>query len=154
MVHSDTHGSLCRYKPGNGFHVLAAHTDSPCPKLRPVSYSAKGGFLHVRVQPYGTGVWQTWFDRDLSIAGRVLLRRKDGVLVHELVRVRRPILRIPTLAKPLDRCACLHSVTYLPSFFNYSIRHRHFLDKNLTSTATNNSEVFIVLVVMLIILLT
>jgi aspartyl aminopeptidase len=101
-----THGSACRYKPGNGFHVVAAHTDSPCPKLKPVSYSAKGGFLHVRVQPYGTGVWQSWFDRDLSIAGRVLLRRKDGVLIHELVRVRRPILRIPTLAKPLERCAC------------------------------------------------
>lgn len=92
-----------KYKPGNGFHVVAAHTDSPCPKLKPVSYSAKGGFLHVRVQPYGTGVWQSWFDRDLSIAGRVLLRRKDGVLIHELVRVRRPILRIPTLAKPLER---------------------------------------------------
>nr|XP_024356341.1 probable aspartyl aminopeptidase isoform X2 [Physcomitrium patens] len=92
-----------KYKPGNGFHVVAAHTDSPCPKLKPVSYSAKGGFLHVRVQPYGAGVWQTWFDRDLSIAGRVLIRRKDGELVNELVRVRRPILRIPTVAKILDR---------------------------------------------------
>jgi aspartyl aminopeptidase len=92
-----------KYKPGNGFHVVAAHTDSPCPKLKPVSYSAKGGFLHVRVQPYGEGVWQSWFDRDLSVAGRVLLRRKDGVLVHELVRVRRPVLRIPTVTKPPDR---------------------------------------------------
>ncbi|XP_024361340.1 probable aspartyl aminopeptidase isoform X3 [Physcomitrium patens] len=92
-----------KYKPGSGFHVIAAHTDSPCPKLKPVSYSAKGGFVHVRVQPYGAGVWQTWFDRDLSVAGRVLLRRKDGDLVNELVRVGRPILRIPTVANPVDR---------------------------------------------------
>lgn len=83
--------------------MVAAHTDSPCPKLKPVSHSSKGGFLHVRVQTYGTGVWQTWFDRDLSVAGRVVLRRKDGELVHELVRVQRPILRIPTLTKVLDR---------------------------------------------------
>lgn len=98
---------LCRYKPGNGFHVVAAHTDSPCPKLKAVSNSSKGGFLHLRVQTYATGQWQTWYDRDLSVAGRVVLRRKDGELVHELVRVRRPILRIPTMAKPLDRWASL-----------------------------------------------
>ena len=63
--------------------------------------------MHLRVQTYATGQWQTWYDRDLSVAGRVVLRRKDGELVHELVRVRRPILRIPTLAKPLDRWASL-----------------------------------------------
>jgi aspartyl aminopeptidase len=51
----------------------------------------------------GQGFGKSWFDRDLSVAGRVVLRRKDGELVHELVRVRRPILRIPTLTKVLDR---------------------------------------------------
>ncbi|KAH8937134.1 hypothetical protein BDL97_16G010100 [Sphagnum fallax] len=92
-----------KYKPGNGFHVVAAHTDSPCPKLKPVSHSSKGSFLHIQVQTYGPGLWHTWFDRDLSVAGRVLLRRKDGELVHELVRVRRPILRIPSLPKVPER---------------------------------------------------
>ena len=94
-----------KYEPGAGFAIVGAHTDSPCPKLKPVSAVRKGGFLGVGVQTYGGGLWHTWFDRDLSVAGRVLLRRgKDGGrTTHELVRVDRPIMRIPTLAIHLDR---------------------------------------------------
>ncbi|KAH9536021.1 hypothetical protein CY35_17G083900 [Sphagnum magellanicum] len=92
-----------KYKAGNGFHVVAAHTDSPCPKLKPVSAASKAGFLNVGVQTYGSGLWHTWFDRDLSVAGRVLVRRKGVGVVHELVKVERPIMRIPTLAIHLDR---------------------------------------------------
>lgn len=94
-----------RYEVGNGFHVVAAHTDSPCPKLKPVSAASKAGFLNVGVQTYGGGLWHTWFDRDLSVAGRVLLRRANGTVVQELVKVERPIMRIPTLAIHLDRYA-------------------------------------------------
>lgn len=96
---------VCRYEPGNGFHIIAAHTDSPCPKLKPVSAATKAGFLNVGVQTYGGGLWHTWFDRDLSVAGRVLTRRKGQNVHQELVKVRRPILRIPTLAIHLDRYA-------------------------------------------------
>lgn len=92
-----------KYEVGNGFHVVAAHTDSPCPKLKPVSAASKAGFLNVGVQTYGGGLWHTWFDRDLSVAGRVLLRRENGTVVQELVKVERPIMRIPTLAIHLDR---------------------------------------------------
>lgn len=96
-------GHFHRYEVGNGFHVVAAHTDSPCPKLKPVSAATKAGFLNVGVQTYGGGLWHTWFDRDLSVAGRVLLRRENGSVVQELVKVERPIMRIPTLAIHLDR---------------------------------------------------
>ncbi|KAL2630510.1 hypothetical protein R1flu_015196 [Riccia fluitans] len=92
-----------RYEDGKGFNVVAAHTDSPCPKLKPVSANTKAGFLSVGVQTYGGGLWHTWFDRDLSVAGRVLVNRKGRGVLHELVKIDRPIMRIPTLAIHLDR---------------------------------------------------
>ncbi|KAH9769000.1 Aspartyl aminopeptidase [Citrus sinensis] len=79
-----------KYSVGNGFHIIAAHTDSPCLKLKPKS-------------TYGGGLWHTWFDRDLTVAGRVIVRGSDGSFLHKLVKVKRPLLRVPTLAIHLDR---------------------------------------------------
>ncbi|XP_042043114.1 probable aspartyl aminopeptidase isoform X1 [Salvia splendens] len=92
-----------KYSIGNGFHVIAAHTDSPCLKLKPKSASSKSGYLMVNVQTYGGGLWHTWFDRDLSLAGRVIVRAEDGSFSHKLVKIKRPLLRVPTLAIHLDR---------------------------------------------------
>ncbi|PON71178.1 Peptidase M [Parasponia andersonii] len=92
-----------KYKVGNGFHVIAAHTDSPCLKLKPKSASSKAGYLMVNVQTYGAGLWHTWFDRDLTVAGRVILRSGNGSFLQKLVKVKKPLLRIPTLAIHLDR---------------------------------------------------
>ncbi|XP_010694703.1 probable aspartyl aminopeptidase isoform X2 [Beta vulgaris subsp. vulgaris] len=92
-----------KYNAGNGFHIIAAHTDSPCLKLKPISASSKPGYLMLNVQTYGGGLWHTWFDRDLSVAGRVIVRTDDGSFVQRLVKIKRPLLRIPTLAIHLDR---------------------------------------------------
>ncbi|XP_023767638.1 probable aspartyl aminopeptidase [Lactuca sativa] len=92
-----------KYSVGNGFHVIAAHTDSPCLKLKPKSALSKSNYLMVNVQTYGGGLWHTWFDRDLSVAGRVIVRNGDGSFLHKLVKVKRPLLRVPTLAIHLDR---------------------------------------------------
>ncbi|XP_004500663.1 probable aspartyl aminopeptidase [Cicer arietinum] len=95
-----------RFVAGNGFYIVGAHTDSPCLKLKPVSKVVKGGILEVGVQTYGGGLWHTWFDRDLTVAGRVILRNQNEGSVsysHRLVRIEEPIMRVPTLAIHLDR---------------------------------------------------
>ncbi|KZT71588.1 aspartyl aminopeptidase [Daedalea quercina L-15889] len=92
-----------KWKPGGGVSIVATHVDSPNLRVRPVSKKAKAGYLQVGVETYGGGLWHTWFDRDLSLAGRIILKDKNGGFTSKLIRVDRPLLRVPSLAIHLER---------------------------------------------------
>ncbi|CAD6927979.1 unnamed protein product [Tilletia controversa] len=96
-----------KFRPGNGVHLVGAHTDSPNFHIKPVSTKKKEGYLQCSVETYGGGLWSTWFDRDLSLAGRVIVAdsKSNKSFSSQLIHIRRPILRIPTLAIHLNRTA-------------------------------------------------
>jgi aspartyl aminopeptidase len=79
--------------------IIAAHTDSPVLKVKPRPDTGKAGWLQVGVEVYGSPLWNSWLDRDLGMAGRLVLL--DGTSV--LINMDRPLLRIPQLAPHLDR---------------------------------------------------
>jgi len=85
-----------KFEAGGGFHVIGAHTDTPVLKLKPCTKKSSAGFVQTAVQCYGGGLWHTWFDRELSVAGQVIVADGSG-FKKRLVHIKRPILRIPTL---------------------------------------------------------
>lgn len=92
-----------KFKPGNGMSMVVAHTDSPCLKVKPVSKVCSADCLQVGVMCYGGGLWRTWFDRDLTVAGSVMVQGSDGQFEQKLLHVKKPIMSIPNLAIHLDR---------------------------------------------------
>jgi len=86
-----------------GVRMVGAHTDSPCLKVKPQAEIIKKGYLQLGVEVYGGVLLNPWFDRDLSLAGRVSFEQPDGVLVHRLIDFRKPLAVIPSLAIHLDR---------------------------------------------------
>lgn len=86
---------------GNGapLRVFAAHTDSPTLKVKPRPDIGRAGWRQVSVEIYGGALWNSWLDRDLGLAGRLVLFDGSSVLVD----VDRPLLRVPQLAVHLDR---------------------------------------------------
>lgn len=88
------------YKPGNGVAIVAGHIDALTAKLKPVSNKPnKAGYVQLGVAPYAGGLNETWWDRDLGIGGRVVVRDPDtGKTATRLVKLDWPIAKIATLA--------------------------------------------------------
>lgn len=85
--------------PGAGFVMAGAHTDSPCLRVKPQPDTSSAGWKQLGVEVYGGILNNSWLDRDLGIAGRVV--SADGSAT--LVDVREPVARVPQLAVHLDR---------------------------------------------------
>ena len=100
--------SIIAFKTGeepvnNGINMVGAHTDSPCLKVKPEPDMLIKGYYQLGVEVYGGALLNPWFDRDLSLAGRVNYLDEDGDLCSTLINFEDPIAVIPSLAIHLDR---------------------------------------------------
>lgn len=87
------------------FRIISAHSDSPCFRVKPnAEILSDGRMLKLNTEVYGGPILYTWFDRPLSLAGRVILRGKDALHpVTRLVKFEKPLLTIPHLAIHYNR---------------------------------------------------
>ncbi len=85
-----------------GFQLAASHIDSPLLKLKPESLKSDGMVTRVGVEVYGGPIIATWTDRELSIAGKALLRKNGKVTAHS-VNLKDPVAIIPNAAIHLNR---------------------------------------------------
>ena len=88
-----------------GFHLICAHCDSPTFRIKPnPEMVCEGGITKLNTEVYGGPIMSTWFDRPLSLAGRVILRT-DNPLQPEtrLLHVKRPLLQITNIAIHFNR---------------------------------------------------
>ena len=88
-----------------GFHMICAHCDSPTFRIKPnAEMLTEGGIVKLNTEVYGGPIMSTWFDRPLTLAGRVIVRGED--VMHPqtlLLHIKRPLLQISNLAIHFNR---------------------------------------------------
>lgn len=90
--------------PSAPLRVIAAHSDSPCFRLKPHCEIGAEGAVKLNTEVYGGPILYTWFDRPLSLAGRVILRTSDPIHPQQrIVDFKRPLMVIPHLAIHFNR---------------------------------------------------
>ena len=87
----------------SGVRMIGAHTDSPCLRIKPTPDVRRSGFHQLGVEIYGGVLLAPWFDRDLSIAGRVTCSDTTGQRLSLLIDFKKPVVTIPSLAIHLNR---------------------------------------------------
>lgn len=88
-----------------GIRLICAHCDSPTFRIKPnPEMKCEGGFLKLNTELYGGAIMSTWFDRPLSLAGRVMIRTNDPLRPQtRLLHIHEPLLIIPNLAIHFNR---------------------------------------------------
>lgn len=88
----------------NGFRLIGSHSDSPSFRIKPNSEMRSEGFVKLNTEVYGGPILNTWFDRPLSVAGRVALKSEDIMKpILKNINIQRPILYIPNPAIHMNR---------------------------------------------------
>lgn len=104
-------------KESRVFHIMASHSDSPSFKIKEnPEIKVDNSYVKLNVEKYGGMLMAPWFDRPLSVAGRVIIRRNGGLkekLVEKLVDIKRDLVMIPNLAIHMNREAN-NGVAYNP----------------------------------------
>ena len=89
--------------PPFAFHIMASHSDSPAFKIKEnPEMKVDGSYVKLNVEKYGGMLMAPWFDRPLSVAGRVVVK-ENGRLVEKLVNIERNLVMIPNLAIHMNR---------------------------------------------------
>lgn len=100
-------------KESRVFHIMASHSDSPSFKIKEnPEIKVDNSYVKLNVEKYGGMLMAPWFDRPLSVAGRVIIRRNDG-LEEKLINIKRDLVMIPNLAIHMNREAN-NGVSYNP----------------------------------------
>lgn len=88
-----------------GFHMICTHCDSPTFRIKPhAEIDCEGGIVKLNTEVYGGPIMSTWFDRPLTLAGRVIVKSKDVMNPTTLLlHVKRPLLQISNLAIHFNR---------------------------------------------------
>lgn len=88
-----------------GFHMICAHCDSPTFRIKPnAEMLTEGGIVKLNTEVYGGPIMSTWFDRPLTLAGRVIVRDEDVMQPQTLLlHIKRPLLQISNLAIHFNR---------------------------------------------------
>ena len=89
----------------SGFHMICAHCDSPTFRIKPnAEIDCEGGIVKLNTEVYGGPIMSTWFDRPLTLAGRVIVKGADVMHPKTLLRhIKRPLLQISNLAIHFNR---------------------------------------------------
>ena len=88
-----------------GFHMICAHCDSPTFRIKPnAEMDCEGGIVKLNTEVYGGPIMSTWFDRPLTLAGRVIVKGEDAMHPQTLLlHIQRPLLQISNLAIHFNR---------------------------------------------------
>ena len=138
VVRNDSSIIAFRWDPStlteSGLKMVGAHTDSPCLKVKPNPATLEQDYQQLGVEVYGGVLMNPWFDRDLSLAGKVTYRLKNGQLRNGLINFEQAIAVIPSLAIHLDREAnsqrSINAQTDLPPIISQTTEPFDVLLKN------------------------